>query len=101
MKKRWMSSLAAAAVLAMTGCASMEPAGRSPGAGSDRDLEGMVVARLQADPILSRASVSVSVREGVVTLFGTAPDPGTALRIKAQARSTPGVRGVIDQLTVF
>ncbi|MCB1069707.1 MAG: BON domain-containing protein [Verrucomicrobia bacterium] len=100
--KRWVLGVLAVLALVCTGCSSLDmPSGDLSGPVSDRELESLVMGRIQSDPALVQQSISVSAREGVITLYGSAPNQEAAARIKSQIRSTPGVRGVIDQLSVF
>jgi hyperosmotically inducible periplasmic protein len=54
--------------------------------------------RIDADPRLSKADVDFEVKNGVVRVTGTAPTPDERLQILTLARSTEGVRSVLDAM---
>ena len=65
------------------------------------DLSHLVMARLTNDPFLERASIQANSDEGVVTLRGMLRNESQRARALSIARSTPGVRGVIDHLRIY
>ena len=66
--------------------------------------EGTVVSAIQAklyqNPDLKTLSVNVASNQGIVTLTGGVNAPLEKLAVEDLARNTPGVKQVIDQLTV-
>ena len=66
----------------------------------DAALAADVRARLSSDTALDRSNIGVSVADGVVTLNGNVPDPGTKARAKDCVRGTEGIKGVVDNLMI-
>ncbi|HEX8796712.1 MAG TPA: BON domain-containing protein [Polyangiaceae bacterium] len=67
---------------------------------SDGDLEqSLLDAFLHDGRITPPFAPKVDVRNGVVVLSGAAPNPDTARAVVGDARSLPGVRGVLDLVT--
>ena len=59
-----------------------------------------IKAGLYSEPALKSASVEVTAKDGVVTLSGQVPDDAARLAAEHLASSTPGVKTVVDQLTL-
>ena len=55
---------------------------------------------LYSEPALKSANLDVTAKDGVVTLAGQVPDDAARLAAEHVASSTPGVKTVVDQLTV-
>jgi hyperosmotically inducible protein len=67
------------------------------GSAEDTALKQSVAAKLEAANI---PGIAVNVQDGVVTLAGPAADQATADRALELARSTSGVKSVVNQLAV-
>ena len=65
--------------------------GASP---SDTNLRDSIAAAIAADPQLQGAQINVLVRDGVVTLSGTAQDSAQASRVRAVAERLAGSASV-------
>ena len=66
----------------------------------DQALATDIQSRMFSDPQVKAASVSVAVKNGEATLSGTVPDDGARYEAYKIASDTPGVKHVIDQMTV-
>ena len=66
----------------------------------DEALATDIQAKMFADPQVKAANISVAVKNGEVTLSGTAPDDGTRYQAFKIAMDTPGVKHVTDQTSV-
>jgi BON domain-containing protein len=93
MKNSWgtlfLATIGVAAMVA--GCSSAK---------KDQTLATDVQARMFSDPQVKAAGVSVAVKDGEATLSGTVPDDGARYEAFKIASDTPGVKHVIDQMTV-
>lgn len=87
--------MAAVMVLA-AGCTTL-PADDSP----DQVTARAVGDRLSQEMLLERASIQAVCRDGVVTLSGVVRTDAQRARALAVARSTSGVRDVVDRLRDF
>jgi len=67
---------------------------------SDDTVLTHIKAGLYSEPALKSANVDVTAKDGVVTLTGQVPDDAARLAAEHLASSTPGVKTVVDQLTV-
>ena len=67
---------------------------------SDDTVLTHIKAGLYSEPALKSANVDVTANDGVVTLSGQVPDDAARLAAEHLASSTPGVKTVVDQLTV-
>ncbi|MGH7291033.1 MAG: BON domain-containing protein, partial [Myxococcota bacterium] len=65
---------------------------------SDSDLTKAIDQRLEANSSLADASIDVEVSNGVARLTGTVPSQGDHVTALTVARSTAGVKKVIDDL---
>ena len=74
---------------------------RQPGAPSDQQVTGSVQAKLQAESALSGQNIQVAVNNGVVTLSGTSADPASRALAGNDAGAVPGVKTVVNNLTVL
>jgi BON domain len=66
----------------------------------DEALATDIQAKMFADPQVKAANISVAVKNGEVTLSGTAPDDGTRYQAFKIAMDTPGVKHVTDETTL-
>ena len=66
----------------------------------DEALATDIQAKMFADPQVKAANIAVAVKNGEVTLSGTAPDDGTRYQAFKIAMDTPGVKHVADQTTL-
>ena len=67
---------------------------------SDDTVLTHIKAGLYSEPALKSANVDVTAKDGVVTLSGQVPDDLARQAAEHLASSTPGVKTVVDQLTV-
>jgi hyperosmotically inducible periplasmic protein len=67
---------------------------------SDAVLATRVGAAIAAQAGINVFSVTPSVRAGIVTLSGVVPSPSIARTIAQSARSVPGVRSVVNEMSV-
>ena len=79
------------AVALAAGCSSTK---------KDEALATDIQAKMFADPQVKAANISVAVKNGEVTLSGTAPDDGARYQAFKIAMDTPGVKHVTDQTSV-
>lgn len=102
-------ALALAAAAALTACGGGGPDGyynqmtrdQQRAAARDADTSARVKAAIMADVrITGRASITVSVVDGVAELRGEARGPHEQTLANEIARHTPGVRRVISHLMV-
>ncbi len=86
----------AALLLAFTGC------GRHPAplTRTDPQITADVQAKLHAESVLAGQNIQVLVRDGMVTLSGSAADPASRALAGNDAGAVPGVRTVVNNLTV-
>jgi osmotically-inducible protein OsmY len=71
-----------------------------PAVQEDRVLHDRVWAALRSDRYLDSRGLSVGVAGGVVTVGGYAPNIGTRDRALYTASRVPGVRSVVNQMTL-
>ena len=78
------------------GCATMSSV--DPASMTDADIVAEAQDRLRADPIAGRTVYVVSCEQGVLTIEGVVK--GATMRVAAlsAAKSTPGVKEVVDRL---
>src|SRR6516165_4786423 len=67
---------------------------------SDETIVTDIKARLYSEPLLKSSPLDVTAKDGTVTLSGQVPDDAARLAAQHLASTTPGVRTVVDQLTV-
>lgn len=67
---------------------------------SDEQLDESIESRFQASERLSEADVEVEVENGVARLSGSVPSRSDQVAALTVARTTPGIRRVIDDLRV-
>jgi hyperosmotically inducible protein len=78
----------------------VEPAEAESAARTDEQLGEAIEQRLEASERLGEADFDVEVENGVARLSGSVPTQGDKLAALTVARSTQGVRRVIDDLRV-
>jgi osmotically-inducible protein OsmY len=66
----------------------------------DTTLTTTIQAKYFVDPIVKESAVEVSAANGVVTLAGAVPSEAVRSQAVTIARNTPGVRQVVDRMTV-
>ena len=86
--------LCGVAWMALSGCGTPSSAPLIPVASPDDALGSQVYDRLANDEVVQGHNISVSVRDGVVSLNGLPQDPGRRARAISLARGTPGVKDV-------
>ena len=67
---------------------------------TDAEIEGAVTSALRADPVTATAQVAARAHEGLVTLSGAVDSEAARLAVKDDARATPGVCDVVDDLSI-
>ena len=67
----------------------------------DQTIAKDVQSKLAADPATADSAVTVSSKDGKVTLKGTVKDPATQQRAEQIARQEPGATGVDDETAVL
>ncbi|MCX6998371.1 MAG: BON domain-containing protein [Kiritimatiellaeota bacterium] len=92
MKKRLcLWSLVGLLGLCLAGCTTAP-------SGADQSLKNEVLHRLNADDLIRREVVGVTVEQGVITLIGTVSDEALRLRAISIAQGITGVQKVEDRL---
>ena len=86
-----------AACLALSGCAILEGQDLGDDPTSDEGITSIANGRLNNDAMVSRATLSVTVSEGLATLYGTVPDEATRQRAIRILEGTPGIFDVLDR----
>jgi hypothetical protein len=67
---------------------------------NDETLAQDVQSKIAADPVANQSSVSVTAKDGKVTLKGTVKDPATQQRVEQIGREEPGATGVDDETAI-
>lgn len=88
--RRGAVMMAAAATLALTGCAATQQVAVRDDATITKDVQ----ARLSGDPTARNAKIAVDTKAGVVHLSGAVATDGERTSAEQLARDTPGVRSV-------
>lgn len=84
--------LAAVSLVALsTGCSSAK---------SDQALTTDIQAKMFANPEVKAADLQVTVKDGEATISGVAPNEGARYQAYKIASDTPGVKHVVDQMTM-
>jgi osmotically-inducible protein OsmY len=86
-----------ATVMTLAGCTTT-PDESSVAPTTDAELANLVIQRLSHDAITQMSTFNVEAKDGVVTLYGSLPDNTIRARAIAIARSTPGVKDVINKI---
>lgn len=95
MRTALLTSILSALLWPSCGC------NRQPAPPSDQQMTGSVQAKLQSETALAGQDIQVGVNNGVVTLSGTAADPASRALAGNDAGSVPGVKTVVNNLTVL
>jgi hypothetical protein len=66
----------------------------------DSELKEQVEAAMRNDPFVPDQHVTVTIKDGVITLHGFVFDEWDLRVVKRIARKTPGVKRVIDDLEI-
>ncbi|MFP5227461.1 MAG: BON domain-containing protein [Acidobacteriota bacterium] len=74
---------------------------RQPAPPSDQQLTSSVQSKLSGESALTGQNIQVAVNNGVVTLSGAAADPASRALAGNDAGSIPGVKTVVNNLTVL
>ena len=93
--------LAAAAMLAFSGCASLDGLGLGDDDTSDDGIAATAASRLNGDSMTASATLSVAVENGMATLYGTVPNEMTRQRAIQILKDTPGIFDVLDRTRKF
>ena len=88
------------AIWLVAGLAAVALAAGCSSARKDQDVATDIKARMFSDPQVKSASVEVTVKDGEATLSGDVPDDGARLEAFKVATDTPGVKHVVDKMTV-
>jgi hypothetical protein len=83
--------LAVCMVALAAGCSSTK---------NDQSLATDIQAKMFSDPQVKAANISVSVKDGEATLSGDVPNEGARYQAYKLASDTPGVKHVLDQMTM-
>ena len=67
---------------------------------NDETLAQDIQSKIAADPSTNGAAVSVSAKDGKVTLKGTVPDTATQQKVDQIAKQEPGATGLDDETAV-
>lgn len=89
-----------AACLALFGCAVLEGQDLSDDPVSDEGITSIASSRLNNDVLVARATLSVTVANGLATLHGTVPDEVTRRRAVQILAGTPGIFDVLDRTRI-
>ncbi len=96
MKKRTLFlPLAAATLLALSGCAALQ--GDDDAFLSDDSVAAIATTRLNSDSMTARSTLSVDVDNGLAILYGTVPDETVRQRAIQILEGTEGIYEVLDR----
>ena len=95
MRRTLLASILTALLWTSCGC------NRQSAPPSDQQITGSVQAKLQNETALTGQNIQVAANNGVVTLSGTAADPASRALAGNDAGSVPGVKTVVNNLTVL
>ena len=85
------------ALLGLSGCAALEGQDLSNDPVSDDGIASIANSRLDGDPMTARATLSVTVDNGLAVLYGTVPNEATRQRAIQILQGTEGIFEVLDQ----
>lgn len=94
-----ITSLILTAILTLfvfSGCAGLSDADWDHPT-SDDDIAALASSRLNNDAMVARATLSVTVENGMAKLYGTVPDQVTRQRALQILEGTPGIFDVMDR----
>jgi osmotically-inducible protein OsmY len=92
-----IASLAAAALFVLSGCAALQGQDISNDPVSDEGIASIAHSRLNDDAMTARATLSVTVENGLATLYGTVPDEAVRQRALQILAGTDGIFDVLDR----
>jgi osmotically-inducible protein OsmY len=92
-----LAALAAAALLALSGCAALEGQDLSSEPVTDPEIAALASSRLNGDSMVASATLSVTVEDGLAILKGTVPNEAVRLRAISILEGTPGIYEVLDR----
>lgn len=97
LRRGWLAAGAAAVVTLslLAGCKSKQAA-----APTDQELTSAIQSKIQGESALNGQNIQVSVSNGVATLTGTVPDDASRALAGNDSGSIPGVKTVVNNLTV-
>ena len=93
----FQTSLLLAMTLSIAACSTSPPRTEQQ-TEADHKIERAVTQQLEANPRIYAAHVTVSVRNGVVTLSGFVLEPDEVNGAKQTAARVPGVKGVVNHI---
>jgi osmotically-inducible protein OsmY len=97
MKKTLLLFSAAFVLLVLSGCAVLQGSDAAFDPASNEGIAAQAASRLNSDTMTARATLSVSVENGMATLYGTVPDQATRQRAIQIVEGTPGIFDVLDR----
>jgi len=68
---------------------------------SDEAITTEIKAKMFSEPLLRTSSISITSKDGIITLTGSVPDDAARLAAEQIASKTAGVKQVIDSTTVI
>jgi osmotically-inducible protein OsmY len=95
--KKSISLSILAACLVLSGCAALEGQDLGDDPVSDEGITSIASSRLNNDVLVARATLSVTVDNGLATLYGMVPDEATRRRAIQILEGTPGIFDVLDR----
>lgn len=95
-----LAAMTGLVALTATGCAVMRDQSTVGGYVDDKVITARVKAKLLEDPSTGGMSINVDALNGVVALSGFAKSASEKSQADVLARSTPGVRQVVNNLIV-
>lgn len=98
---KWMALTALMTGMMTSGCSSLQSSDATSEEWTDADIKAEVIDRLSSDTITKKYNVGVISEGGIVTLDGSMADQNARFRAEAIARGTPGVKGVVNNLSSF
>ena len=98
MKSMCLRVLVLSAVLGLSAsCALIQGQDLSDDPVSDDGIASIANSRLNDDAMVARATLSVTVDNGLAVLYGTVPDEVTRQRAIQILQGTPGIFDVLDR----
>lgn len=103
LNKTRVSSLLGAALLSgmlMVSAGCKKQAAEQPAARPDQDIASDIQAKINGESALNGQNIQVAVNDGIATLSGAAGDDASRALAGNDAGSVPGVKTVVNNLTV-
>ncbi len=91
------TSLLLAVTLSIAACTTSPPRTEQQ-TEADHNIELAVTQQLEANPRIYAAHVTVTVRDGVVTLSGFVFEPDEMNEAKQSAARVPGVKAIVNRI---